>query len=123
MPGCGFTKSKEIASRGVEKFHQQYDESKFAEIYSGATPAFRSAAKEEDFMKFIQAVHRKLGAYKSGTAEGWQTNVFNGKTSVVLSFKSEFEKGPATERFTFVVSGESAALQGYTINSTSLITD
>ncbi|HVY69110.1 MAG TPA: DUF4019 domain-containing protein [Verrucomicrobiae bacterium] len=121
LASCGFGKSKEIAAKSVTTFHQEYNNSKFGEIYSGATPAFKTATKEGDFLKFIEAVHRKLGPFQTATQSGWQVNATTSGKFVVLSFNSQFENGAAAETFTFVVSGESAALQKYNINSPVLI--
>ena len=115
------TKGKEIATTSVETFRQQFSESKFAEIYSAATPAFKASVNEANFTKFIQAVQRKLGAYKSSTQSGWKVNSINGTTSVVLNYDSVFEQGSAVETFTFIISGDSAVLQGYNVNSPALI--
>ena len=79
----------------MDTFHQQFNDSKFLEIYSTSTPAFKASAKEPDFMKFIQAVHRKLGTVKAATPNGWKVNTFNGVTSVVLTDNTDFEQGSA----------------------------
>lgn len=121
LSACGLTKGKEIATKSVETFRQQFRESKFAEIYSAATPAFKASVNEANFTKFIQAVQRKLGAYKSSTQRGWKVNSINGTTSVVLNYDSVFEQGSAVETFTFIISGDSAVLQGYNVNSPALI--
>ena len=123
LSACGLTKSKDVAVKFVDAFHQQFNDSKFGEIYSASTPAFKSAANEADFTKFIQAVRTKLGTVKSASQNGWKVNNINGVTSVVLTYKTDFEKGSAEETFTFIVSGESAAIQGYNVNSPALITN
>ena len=121
LSACGLTKGKEAATKSVNTFHQQFNASKLTEIYSASTPAFKTSVKEADFMKFIQAVRRKLGAYKSGTQNNWRVNTFNGTTSVVLTYNSNFEQGSGVETFTFILSGETAILQGYNVNSPTLI--
>ena len=120
---CGFTKGKEAATNAADRFHQQFNDAKFAEIYDDATPAFKSASSEADFLKFIQAIHRKLGSVKDAKANGWKINTFNGTTSVILGYETEFAKGKGTETFTFITSGTTATLQGYNINSNALIAD
>jgi hypothetical protein len=72
-------------------------------------------------MKFLQFVRRKLGTVKSATQSGFKVNTFNGVTSVLLTYKTDFEKGSAVETFTFITSGDSATLQGYNVNSPVLI--
>jgi predicted small lipoprotein YifL len=123
LTACGSTKGKEAATTSVDTFHQQLDNSKFTEIYSAVTPAFKTSTKEADFTKLLQAVHRKLGTVKKSTQDGFNINMFNGVTRVVLTYKTDFEKGSAIETFTFVTSGDSATLQGYNINSPALITN
>jgi Protein of unknown function (DUF4019) len=123
LTACGFSKGKEVATKSVDTFHQQFDDSKFSEIYSAVTPAFKRSTKEADFMKFLQSVHRKLGTVKSATQNGSNVNMFNGVTSIVLTYKTDFEKGSAVETFTFITSGDSATLQGYNVNSSALITN
>lgn len=119
--GCNFTKNNKAAEQAVATFHQQYNDSKFADIYAGSSAAFKGTDKEEGFIKFIEAVHRKLGAYKSSTGAGWRTNATTSGTFVVLSYDSAFEQGSGRETFTFVVSGGAATLQGYHIDSKDLI--
>lgn len=123
VAGCGLAKNMANAGKSVDAFHQKFNDQKFAVIYSAATPAFKGAMKEADFLKFMQAVHRKLGAFKSGTQAGWRGNTTVTGTTVVLAYNSQFEKSTAVETFTFIVSGESSTLQGYNINSNALITD
>lgn len=100
LTACGFTKSNEVATKSVEKFHQQLDNSKFTEIYSAVTPDFKTATKEADFIKLLQTVRRKLGTVKSTTQNGSNVKMFNGVTSIMIAYKTEFEKGSAIETFT-----------------------
>ena len=123
LAACGLSKGKEVATKSVDTFHQQFNDSKFTDIYSAATPAFITSTKEVDFMKFIQAVRRKLGAVKNANPQAWNINTFNGVTNVVLTYNTDFEQGAAVETFTFILSGESATLQGYNIESLALITN
>ena len=121
IAACGLTKGKAAATKAVDTFHQQFNDSEFTAIYSASTSAFKSAAREPDFMAFIQAVRRKLGAFKSGTQTSWNVSSVNGVTTVVLKYQSQFDQGSATETFTYLTFGETATLQGYNINTPVLI--
>jgi hypothetical protein len=123
LSACGFTKSKDAAAKVVDTFHGQFNDSKFGEIYAAATPAFKSAASEAEFLKFITAVRTKLGTVKSASATGWNVNTYNGVTTVVLKYDTTFERGSAVESFNFLIAGESAIMQGYNVNSPALITN
>jgi hypothetical protein len=120
---CGITKGKESAVDAVKKFHAEFNDSKFKEIYAAASPTFQKATTEADFLKFVQAVRRKLGVYQSGTQNGWRTNATTMGTFVELVYNSQFEKGGGVERFIFVISDETATLHGWNINSQTLVTD
>jgi len=123
LTGCGLKQSIAAGGKAVDVFHQKFNDQKFSEIYSSATPAFKTSMKEADFIKFEQAVHRKLGPFKSASRTGWRGNSTPTSTTVVLTYNSQFEKHPAVETFTFIVSGETATLQGYNINSSALVTE
>ena len=124
LTGCGdFIHGKEVASDAMDEFHDRFNAGDFDKIYDTADPDFQKAMARADFLKFIGAVHRKLGNYKTCDSQGWKSNTFNGDTSVDLRYKTTFEKGAGEEDFLFRVSGTRATLRGYHINSTQLITD
>ena len=60
----------------------------------------------------MEAVHRKLGDYKTCDSQGWTTSTFNSGTSVDLRYKTTFEKGVGDEDFVFRVSGTRADAAG-----------
>jgi hypothetical protein len=121
LTACGLTNGQEASKKSVDTFHQQFNDSKFAEMYSAATPALKTFTKEADFMKSLQSVRRQLGTVKNTTQNGWKVNTFDGVvTSIVLTYKTDFEKGSGVETFTFIVSGDIATLQSYNVNSEAL---
>ena len=75
----------------------------------------------DEFVKFLGALHGKLGSFKSGKTTGWNVNVGTGGHMVTLTREAQFEKGPGTEQFVFRVQGERAVLAGYHVNSRLLI--
>ena len=122
--GCGgVMRSKETAANAMDEFHDRFNAGQFDKIYDTADADFQGAMARADFLKFIEAVHRKLGNYKTCANQGWKSNTFNGDTSVDLRYKTTFEKGQGDEDFVFRVSGTRATLRGYHINSTKLVTD
>ncbi len=123
LSGCGWVKGTQNASKAVEVFHGQFNDSKFKEIYEASTPGFKAAGKEADYYKFMEAIRRKLGAFKSGSRTNVGTNSTLSTTYITLTYKSEFERGAATETFIFVTSGDSAVLQKYNVSSTALVID
>jgi hypothetical protein len=47
------------------------DNEQFADIYSQADDALRAATKQQDFLDFMNAVHRKLGKVQTATQGGF----------------------------------------------------
>ncbi len=122
LSACGIGKNKEIAGKAVEKFHQQFNDSKFAEIYASLSPDFKKTISEEDLTKMLQMLHTKLGVYKSGTQSGWNMSTATGTgTTVDFTYNSEFEHAKAEEKFTYVMVDEVASLQGFNFKSDALI--
>jgi hypothetical protein len=120
--GCGnFIHGKAIAEPQVDVFHSQLDDEKYSDIYTNATDEFCKAAPETKFTDLLSAVHRKLGKVVSTKTVTWRANTFNFKTQVALVQETKFEKGTATETFTFVVANDKATLAGYYINSTDML--
>jgi hypothetical protein len=84
----------------------------------------KAASNPEQFSKFLAAVHRKLGNAKGSSRLFLQVNRSYGKKLLVVNFSTKFEKGTATETFTWLlVSEEKRQLEGYKINSAELVAD
>lgn len=115
------TRGVRLADAAVDDFHKRFNEQKFKEIYADAHADLKSATTEADFVKLLEAVHRKLGKHTGATGSGWRINSLNMKSTVVFSENSVFEQGKGTEVFTFVISGESCVLQGYDIESRDMM--
>ena len=124
LGGCGeVIHGREIASNAMDQFHDRFNAGEFDKIYDTADADFQGAMPRADFLKFMEAVHRKLGNYKTCDSQGWKSNTFNSDASVDLRYKTTFEQGVGDEDFTFRVSGTRATLRGYHINSAKLVTD
>ena len=122
LTGCGdFIHGKEVAADAMDQFHDRFNAGEFDKIYDTADADFQKAMGRADFLKFIEAVHRKLGNYKTCDSQDWRSSTFNGDTSVSLRYKTTFEKGAGEEDFVYRVSGTRATLPGSHINSPQLI--
>jgi len=109
------------AEGGVAEFHQKLNGADFDTIYGDSGPEMKKAITQEDFVKFVSAVHRKLGGFQSGKTSGWNDTVATGGHFVTLNFSATYEKGGADENFVFHIQDGKAILVGYHINSTALI--
>ena len=122
--GCGgFVRDKETAADAMDQFHDRYNAGDFGKIYDTADADFQASTTRTDWLKLMDAVHRKLGNYKTCASQGWKTNTNNFDTTVGLRYKSTFEKGDGTEDFVFHISGKRAELRSYHIDAPKLIID
>ena len=108
----------------VSHFHELLNNENYEQICTEADPAFQASDKKEELIKFLSAVHRKLG--RAGEAKRGTVNVnanTNG-TFVSVDYQTQFDKGPAQENFTFkkTITGE-LKLLGYHIQSSALVLD
>ena len=113
----GCAKSREAAERGTQAFRKRATSGEFASIYREAAPEFQKSATETDFVKLMEGIGRKLGAWKSSQTPAWKVFSGTGGRTVTLGYASQFENGGANEEFVWRIQGESAVLVAYHINS------
>ncbi|QIF04933.1 hypothetical protein [Roseimicrobium sp. ORNL1] len=122
IPSCkDMTQGKGLADTAIVDFHKKFNEQKFKDIYAGSHADLKAAAKEEEFLNLLDAVHRKLGKQVKSTDATWRVNSFNFKTNVMVAQNTEFERGKGTETFTYRVSDGKAILVSYYINSSDMM--
>ncbi len=120
LPACGnANKARDLSNTETVKFHRQFNESKFKELYQAASPELRSVTTEADFIKLLELERNKLGKQVSSSEIGSNIN-FSGKTVVSINQNTTFEHGKGVESFRYVVSGNNYILQGYNITSNNL---
>lgn len=122
LAGCG-GKAAEAAKAATEGFRARWLSRSYTEIYRQAAPEFRASGSEEQFTKLINAIHRKLGQWRSAEEPTWVVSTGTAGTMVMLGYKSQFEKGPATEQFVWRIKGGEARLVSYHVNSPISLSD
>lgn len=123
ISACGSAaKNVESAKQGVEQFHSQLDSEQYAAIYAASDDKFQKATTESDFVKLMQAVHRKLGNIQQSSLRNTGVAWFAGQgATVTLVYDTSFAKGSGAEQFVWHVSDNRAVLYGYHINSNDLV--
>jgi hypothetical protein len=109
------------AERGVAEFRAHMDAGQFAAVYADGSDELRKSASEPDLTKVLRALAGRLGKARDAEANGWKINFHTSGTFVTLSYKTSFEKGPATEQFVFRVADGKALLVSYHVNSNALL--
>jgi hypothetical protein len=120
---CGstlYTGSK-LADQQVERFHGQLNRGEFEAICREADEGFSEDDKREEFMRFLESVHRKLGNAESGKRVNLNVQATNGSTFVTSQYNSEFESGQADETFTWRKSGNTLKLYRYNVQSAAFL--
>lgn len=118
---CSMVKDSKAAEPAVEKFHAQFNEKQFSEIYNDSGSMMKDSTTEKELVEFLSAIHRKLGAYNSSTATNWHDNSGPLTSLVTLTYDTDFSDGKGSEQFLISVKGDMVKLEGYNINSTDLI--
>jgi hypothetical protein len=118
LASCGGTAE---AKRGVAEFRARVAEKAYAEIYRAATTEFQKAATEEQFVRLMTALDRKLGAWQSAGEPAWNVTKGTGGHFVNLTYQSQFAKGAATEQFSWRINTGRPVLVGYNVSSPLLI--
>jgi hypothetical protein len=121
LAGCGASDNLRYASDGVARVHAQMDNAQFNEIYAQADASLRAVTKQQEFLDFVGAVHRKLGKVQSASQRNYFVNFNTSGTQVRLNYQTKFEGGDAQEEFVWKIVGNTPMLVGYHINSMALV--
>jgi hypothetical protein len=124
LSSCGSSaKSVELAQQSVEQFHSQFDSEQFAGLYAASDEKLHKATSESDFVKLLDAVHRKLGNVQQSNLRNTGVAWFAGQgATVTLVYETKFSQGTGMEKFVWHIKDNAATLYGYNINSNELVT-
>ena len=121
--GTGLLQGRQLSENGVQQFHSLLNSGQYDQIYDGASDAFRASASKEDLIKFLQAVHRKLGDAGSHTLNNLNVTATPTGTYVRAAYRTTFTGGEAVETFVWLTSGQRVVLYNYNIQSMKLIVE
>jgi len=121
--GTALLQGKQLSENGVQQFHVLLNSGHYDQIYDGASNAFRASGNKEDMIKFLQAVHRKLGDAGSHTLKNFNVTAATTGTYITAVYGTSFAKGEAVETFTWLTSGQTVVLYRYNVQSMKLIVD
>jgi hypothetical protein len=119
--GCATPETK-LVEKEIAEFHTLIEGGRAAEIYAKASPRFREVGTSADFLAYIGAVHRKLGAMQATERQVWRMDYNTAGKFASLGYKTLYERGTAYEQFVYVVDSGRALLVSYNINSPELVT-
>jgi len=121
LGACSFGADVPVAEKAADGFHAQLNAGQFDAIYQKGSMDLKDATKQADMIALLGAIHRKLGAFKSGKTAGWNDSVTTAGHMITLGYDAVYENGKASEQFVYRMDGGRAALAGYHINSDQLV--
>lgn len=121
--GTGMYQGWKLSKTAVWHFHEQMNNGQFEAIYQEADPGFTQGGERNMWVKFLGAVHRKLGDAGETNLVNLRVNAETTGTYVTAEFNTKFARGPATETFTWKKDGSALKLHGYNIQSNDLIVE
>lgn len=111
-----------LAEGEVSEFHRLFETGQAAEIYLKASPQFQKAGTSAEFLAYVSAVRRKLGAMRSTEKQTWRVDYNTAGRFASLGYQTQYERGTASEQFVYLVDSGKAYLVSYNINSPDLVT-
>lgn len=121
LAACSPASDLPEADAAITAFHQKLNAGDFDGIYNAAAPQFQSAATRVDHDQLMAAIHRKLGAFQSGSSQSWNDSVTTSGHVLTIGYAAKYERGAALENFVYRLDGGKAMLMGYHVNSNALI--
>ena len=118
---CGVQENFDEADAEINDFHYNYNNNEWDDIWSRTSPEFRKQQSKESFVNFLDGVKSVLGDELEGTQTGWNVNTTPMGTFTVVTKQTRFEKGEATEVFTFRIDDSRVEMVGYNINSQAMM--
>lgn len=121
LAGCSPGTDVPAAERAIVEFHSDLNAANFQKIYDSGDADLKAATTKDTFGKILNAVHSKLGLFKTGKSADWNDNATTGGHFVTINYQAAYQKGSAVENFVYRMDGNRAALVGYHINSDALL--
>lgn len=121
LGGCSMKEDMAAGDKAIAAFHQALDAGQFQQIWAQSAPDMKAASPQDRLTALLDAVHRGLGRFKSGSQIGFNDNVSTGGHILTIAYQAQYEQGPATEQFVFRIDGGRALLAGYHVNSDALL--
>jgi hypothetical protein len=110
-----------LAEPAVQAFHAKLNAGKYEEIYQEADAAFTGTGKHDELVKFLAAVHTKLGDAEVTNQVNMFVNATTSGTFIVTRYDTTFARGTAVETFTWTKKSGNLKLYGYHVESNALV--
>lgn len=119
--GSALVAGRQLSNAAVQHFHDQLNGERYDQIFDEADDAFQHSGSREETIKFLEAVHNKLGSAQGANLTNIMVQATPGGTFTIVSYTTHYERGNAVERFTWLKRGGRLLLREYHVESKALI--
>ena len=119
--GSALHQGKVLAEPAVQAFHAKLNAGPYEEIYQEADSGFTGEGKHDELVKFLTAVHTKLGDAGVTNQVNMLVNATMSGTFITARYDTTFGRGKAAETFTWIKKNGTLKLYGYHIEGNALI--
>ena len=103
--GSALRQGRVLAEPAVQAFHAKLNAGKYEEIYQEADAALTGTGKHDESVKFLAAVHTKLGDAGVTNQVNMFVNATTSGTFIVTRYDKTFARGTAVETFAWTRKG------------------
>jgi hypothetical protein len=75
LGGCSMKADMDAGAKAIVAFHQAVDAGQYRKVWAESAQDMKGATPDERLTALLDAVHRKLGRFKSGGQVGFNDNV------------------------------------------------
>lgn len=115
--GSALREGRGLANAAARDFHQKLNGGQYEEIYRQADEGFTRPGKHDQLVRFLEAVHTRLGNAGVSNIANMRVNATTGGTFIVAQYNTTFDHGSAVETFTWIRSSGALKLSGYNIQA------
>lgn len=106
---------QKAAEKAIAEFHARVNSGDFEKIYAEADDAMKRAGSKDQLIAAMGETRNKLGAFQS-VMDSKINVIIGAPVQVRAAYNSHFQKGDATELFTFVKRDNSLRLAFYNVS-------
>jgi hypothetical protein len=119
LAGCSMGQDMSATDSAVADFHAKLNAGQFKAITDASGPEIKNDSG--GFTQLVEAIHTKLGTFRSTARQGFNDNINNGDHTFTASYASVYSSGPATENFVYRLNSGKPVLIGYHVESAALL--
>jgi hypothetical protein len=119
--GSALRHGQQLANAEVRHFHQKLNSGHYEEICREADEDLAGDGKHDEFVKFLEAVHTKMGDAGPESLVNIRVNPTTGGSFITTQYNTIFGRGTGIETFVWIRTHGSLKLYEYNIQSNALV--